>query len=222
MPQDMNVLRCCSCKMYQVHMIKQAKKWKCKVCNHKQILKQVFFRGSGKDCRICVQKLNLLKIQENQTNEYFDDDSNVNNYHCANFSNQSNTEKVENKWAKYLDTPEDTAGVSSFSCSERSNYQEVHEPTCLDTNSTIEEYSEIEYVNTNISCNYQSNFEQEHFHNEEEYDEQNDNTIEESETFDNKSNIDSHTQYNDENINEAKSAKNIFDDNEDFDDTINF
>lgn len=219
----MNVLHCCSCKMYQVHMIKQAKKWKCKVCNHKQILKQVFFRGSGKDCRVCVQKLNLLKTQEDQTNEYFHDDSSVNDNYCANFSNQTNSEKVENKWSKYLDTPEDIAFKNSnFSHSESNNYQEDHESTCLDNDSTTKEHSETEYVNTNISYNYQNDFEQEHFDYEEEYDEENANTIEESETFDNTSNIDNDTQYYDKNITETKPVKNIFDDNEDFDDSINF
>lgn len=223
MPQDMNVLRCCSCKMYQVHMIKQAKKWKCKVCNHKQILKQIFFRGSGKDCRMCVQKLNLLKAQENETNDHLYDDSNANDNYCTNFSNQSSSKKVENKWAKYLDTPEDiTFKTSNFLNSENNSYQKNHESTYLDNDSTINEYSETEYVNTNINCNYQNEFEQEHFDNEEEYDEQNDNMIEQNETFDNTNNIDNHNQNYNTNITEAKSTKNIFDDNEDFDVSINF
>ncbi|CAG2117468.1 unnamed protein product, partial [Medioppia subpectinata] len=33
-------------------------KWLCKVCNHKQSIKQFFGSGSAKDCRLVVQTLN--------------------------------------------------------------------------------------------------------------------------------------------------------------------
>ena len=38
--------------------------WKCKICHEKQTLKQVFFHGSAKDCRIHVQQNNMLRQQK--------------------------------------------------------------------------------------------------------------------------------------------------------------
>jgi len=40
--------------------VKKAKKWSCKVCGEKQSYLKVYGQGSGKDCRIHVQKLNAL------------------------------------------------------------------------------------------------------------------------------------------------------------------
>ncbi|XP_020282430.1 MRN complex-interacting protein isoform X4 [Pseudomyrmex gracilis] len=61
MPQELNVLCCYSCKMFQVHIVKKARKWQCKVCNAKQSIQQVYFQGSGQQCRLSVQKLNAAK-----------------------------------------------------------------------------------------------------------------------------------------------------------------
>lgn len=58
MSQEMNVLCCYSCKMFQVHIVKKANKWQCKMCNMKQTIQKVYYKGLGKDCRVCVQKLN--------------------------------------------------------------------------------------------------------------------------------------------------------------------
>ncbi len=48
MAQEFVVLNCCSCDRYQVQQSKKATKWLCKVCNHKQSVKQFFGRGSAK------------------------------------------------------------------------------------------------------------------------------------------------------------------------------
>eukprot|EP00794_Sanderia_malayensis_P018987 gene18987-20894_t len=36
-------------------------KWSCKICHEKQSVKQVFFKGSGKECRLWVQDMNMKK-----------------------------------------------------------------------------------------------------------------------------------------------------------------
>ena len=47
-------------------MKKSTNKWACKLCGEKQSVKQIFFKGSGKECRIQVQQLNLAKGMKNQ------------------------------------------------------------------------------------------------------------------------------------------------------------
>ncbi|CAL1276502.1 unnamed protein product [Larinioides sclopetarius] len=59
MPQEFQILRCCDCEKFQVHHVKKAKKWQCKVCGLKQSMKRAFFIGSSRDCRVNVQKLNF-------------------------------------------------------------------------------------------------------------------------------------------------------------------
>ena len=41
------------------------------MCQEKQTLKQVFFRGSGKDCRLQAQQRNMNKRTQNTQNEEF-------------------------------------------------------------------------------------------------------------------------------------------------------
>ena len=47
-------------------MKKSTNKWTCKLCGEKQSIKQIFFKGSGKECRMQVQQLNLAKGMKNQ------------------------------------------------------------------------------------------------------------------------------------------------------------
>ncbi|KAK2179940.1 hypothetical protein NP493_466g05009 [Ridgeia piscesae] len=61
MPQVFHVLRCYSCKTFQVHQVKKATRWSCKLCGGKQSVKNVYGEGSGADCRRHVQKLNMLR-----------------------------------------------------------------------------------------------------------------------------------------------------------------
>ncbi|XP_026540910.1 MRN complex-interacting protein [Notechis scutatus] len=61
MAQQFQVLRCCSCNIFQVQQVKKSKKWNCKICDEKQSILRVFGQGSGVDCRHHVQKLNLLQ-----------------------------------------------------------------------------------------------------------------------------------------------------------------
>ncbi len=46
--------------------MKKVNKWTCKLCGEKQSLKTVIFQGSGKECRLEVQKLNGLKASAEQ------------------------------------------------------------------------------------------------------------------------------------------------------------
>ena len=46
--------------------MKKAKNWQCKICGEKQSVMQEFGRGSGKDCRQHIQKLNI-KMRDKET-----------------------------------------------------------------------------------------------------------------------------------------------------------
>ncbi|XP_075983871.1 uncharacterized protein LOC142981683 [Anticarsia gemmatalis] len=61
MPQTFQVLRCYKCLVFQVHQTKKSIKWECKLCGEKQSIKRHYGIGTGKDCRIHVQKLNSLR-----------------------------------------------------------------------------------------------------------------------------------------------------------------
>nr|CAD7456434.1 unnamed protein product [Timema tahoe] len=50
----------------QVQIVKKSNKWECKMCGEKQSVKQVYGRGSGKDCRAHVQKLNELRLKKEE------------------------------------------------------------------------------------------------------------------------------------------------------------
>ncbi|KAL6267924.1 hypothetical protein P5V15_000992 [Pogonomyrmex californicus] len=102
MPQEMNVLCCYSCKMYQVHIVKKARKWKCKLCNAKQSVQQIYFQGSGQDCRLHVQHLNYLKAN-NTPLSFFPEQNDSSNTTITEESNIN--ESVENYWSKYLNLP---------------------------------------------------------------------------------------------------------------------
>ncbi len=62
MAQEFVVLNCCSCNRYQVQQSKKATKWLCKVCNHKQSVKQFFGRGSAKQVCLSIPSIHLSII----------------------------------------------------------------------------------------------------------------------------------------------------------------
>ncbi|KAH8234925.1 hypothetical protein KR032_005825 [Drosophila birchii] len=66
MSQQIRVLQCIQCKMYQVDLVKKANKWECKICRQKQDLLKEFFRGSGPECRAKVQEMNLERGQQEE------------------------------------------------------------------------------------------------------------------------------------------------------------
>uniref|UniRef100_A0A8C6Z6S0 MRN complex-interacting protein N-terminal domain-containing protein n=1 Tax=Nothoprocta perdicaria TaxID=30464 RepID=A0A8C6Z6S0_NOTPE len=55
------VLRCCGCRLFQVQQVRRSGKWSCAVCGQKQAVQKVYGDGSAVDCRLHVQKLNLLQ-----------------------------------------------------------------------------------------------------------------------------------------------------------------
>nr|CAD7437458.1 unnamed protein product [Timema bartmani] len=50
----------------EVQIVKKSNKWECKMCGEKQSVKQVYGRGSCKDCRAHVQKLNELRLKKEE------------------------------------------------------------------------------------------------------------------------------------------------------------
>ncbi|XP_067588698.1 MRN complex-interacting protein isoform X6 [Pseudorca crassidens] len=62
-PQQVRVLRCSCCRLFQAHQVKKSLKWTCKACGEKQSFLRAYGEGSGADCRHHVQKLNLLQGQ---------------------------------------------------------------------------------------------------------------------------------------------------------------
>ncbi|EZA60188.1 hypothetical protein DMN91_010812 [Ooceraea biroi] len=107
MPQEMNVLCCYSCKMFQVHIVKKARKWQCKLCNAKQSVQQIYLQGSGRDCRLYVQQLNSLKANDIASLIAERNNTSDNYSASASISHESNNDKAaESKWAKYLDSSE--------------------------------------------------------------------------------------------------------------------
>ncbi|KAK8378916.1 hypothetical protein O3P69_009567 [Scylla paramamosain] len=71
MAQEFNVVRCYSCSVFQSHQVRKDKKFVCKMCGEKQSVRKEYGRGSGKDCRVHVQKLNTLRrsLEEGQEAE---------------------------------------------------------------------------------------------------------------------------------------------------------
>ncbi|KAK7484392.1 hypothetical protein BaRGS_00024397 [Batillaria attramentaria] len=66
---EFHALQCFSCQTFQVHQEGKAKKWTCKMCGEKQSIIKVYGRGSGKDCRLHVQKLNQHRGQQKELQE---------------------------------------------------------------------------------------------------------------------------------------------------------
>ncbi|EFN65196.1 UPF0544 protein C5orf45-like protein [Camponotus floridanus] len=108
MPQEMNVLCCYSCKMYQVHIVKKARKWHCKLCNAKQSMQQIYFQGSGRDCRLHVQQLNAMKANNTFFTPTEEDDVEDTCDALTNIHQESDSDQAaENKWTKYSSETED-------------------------------------------------------------------------------------------------------------------
>ncbi|XP_059568893.1 MRN complex-interacting protein isoform X2 [Alligator mississippiensis] len=63
MAERFQVLRCCSCRTFQV---KRSRRWSCAVCGERQALLRDHGRGCAADCRRHVQKLNRLRGEAEQ------------------------------------------------------------------------------------------------------------------------------------------------------------
>ncbi|XP_037049892.1 MRN complex-interacting protein [Bradysia coprophila] len=108
MPQTIHVVQCYSCQMYQVDIVKKAPKWTCKLCGEKQSLKKVFCQGSGKECRLQVQRLNELKALTEQ-NHSSGDVSPLVDRRLSGELDPPEEIKTQTNWSEFVDEQEDDA-----------------------------------------------------------------------------------------------------------------
>ncbi|KAM6224193.1 MRN complex-interacting protein [Rhynchocyon petersi] len=108
--QVAQVLRCCSCHLFQVHQVKKSLKWTCKACGQKQSFLRAYGEGSGADCRHHVQKLNLLQGQasemlirplEEPANAT--EEESADHQQTESMSLQETLQPTESRWLKYLE-----------------------------------------------------------------------------------------------------------------------
>ncbi|CAG4924091.1 unnamed protein product [Colias eurytheme] len=127
MPQIFQVLRCYKCFIFQIHQTKKSNKWECKMCGEKQSIKRHYGIGTGKECRMHVQKLN--KMQAEKTNmpkieideEEEDEEEEVENK--LKMSNTLNNKINNSKWSNYI--------------SESKEKQETNEPMYLNDQEVV-------------------------------------------------------------------------------------
>ncbi|KAH8286422.1 hypothetical protein KR054_008861 [Drosophila jambulina] len=109
MSQQIRVLQCIQCKMYQVDLVKKANKWECKICRQKQDLLQEFFRGSGPECRAKVQQMNLERGQQEERveeNLFLSAERQLDQQDCSAEKQEKNPpKKTKSKWTNYVDEP---------------------------------------------------------------------------------------------------------------------
>lgn len=87
----------------KVDIAKKSNKWECKVCRVKQVVKREFFRGSGAECRLKVQQLNLehgQKQQQQNEQKILEAENEIEPP-----SLQTQGEKRPSKWAAFVDEP---------------------------------------------------------------------------------------------------------------------
>ncbi|XP_002030687.2 MRN complex-interacting protein [Drosophila sechellia] len=117
MSQQIRVVQCIQCKMYQVDFVKKANTWQCKICRKKQSLLKEFFRGSAAECRVKVQHLNLERgMQEESLNtglfrtakRQFEVEED-----CQEEEENTTPQKKTNKWENYVDNPIETTNISA-------------------------------------------------------------------------------------------------------------
>ncbi|XP_065361953.1 MRN complex-interacting protein [Calliphora vicina] len=102
MPQEIRVLHCFNCKIFQVDIVKKLSKWQCRVCNTKQTVRKEYFRGTGTECRIKVQELNMTKGQKhNETvGSYLNVLNTVNEINCSLENNIDHNDVTSNNIVK--------------------------------------------------------------------------------------------------------------------------
>ncbi|CAG4963312.1 unnamed protein product [Parnassius apollo] len=125
MPQLFQVLRCYKCLVFQIHQTKKSNKFQCKMCGEKQSIKRHYGLGSGKECRLHVQKLNAVRGQteeEKLATVYSEDDIEdcIENNEIFNSLEQQG----KSKWSSFIENNED-------------NSQDVNEPMFLDNKEVV-------------------------------------------------------------------------------------
>ncbi|XP_059048977.1 MRN complex-interacting protein [Achroia grisella] len=108
MPQYFQVLKCYKCFVFQVHQMKKSNKFECKLCGEKQSIKRHYGLGTGKECRVHVQKLNSIRGEINELKELhtenFDNDNEFENSTTVHDNDTDNDASIkrETKWAQYV------------------------------------------------------------------------------------------------------------------------
>ncbi|XP_026764459.2 probable serine/threonine-protein kinase clkA [Galleria mellonella] len=112
MPQHFQVLRCYRCLVFQVHQLKKSNKFECKLCGEKQSIKRHYGLGTGKECRLHVQKLNGIRGEIDELNKSYTENSsddnefgNVLNEVQNNNTLDNESIKRGNKWSEYIEEP---------------------------------------------------------------------------------------------------------------------
>lgn len=140
----------------------------------------------------------------------FDECNNINDNYTSTYPEQLKLKVIENKWAKYLDSTEEIeSNIFKASTSKNIKYNENDDKIHLNDN--IIKSSQSKSIKSDLSdeSDCTQNFVND---NEEDYD----NSI--SKEIDSSKNNDFYSK----NITEIKCKENIFDDNEDFDISIDF
>ncbi|KAF4085611.1 hypothetical protein AMELA_G00097160 [Ameiurus melas] len=112
MVQEFHVLRCFTCRTFQVQQVKKSKKWSCKLCGEKQSLIKEYGRGTGADCRRHVQKLNslrgeLLEVEtERAWTRWEEEECEVEVDPGDETQNLEQKTRVISRWSKYVDQGE--------------------------------------------------------------------------------------------------------------------
>ncbi|XP_072935824.1 uncharacterized protein [Epargyreus clarus] len=113
MPQVFQVLKCYKCLVFQIHQTKKSNKFECKMCGEKQSIKRHYGIGTGKDCRLHVQRLNSLRgeteetsTQGNSDDEFEDDKSDEET--TQNVKNISTNAMKRSRWSAFVDKEEVT------------------------------------------------------------------------------------------------------------------
>ncbi|XP_062135267.1 MRN complex-interacting protein [Drosophila sulfurigaster albostrigata] len=103
MSQQIRVLQCKECDLYQVDIVKKSNKWDCKVCRQKQVVLREFFRGTGAECRLKVQELNLEHGQKRHAQRQILDAQDVG------LDTEVLPAQRTSKWAAFVDKPTEQA-----------------------------------------------------------------------------------------------------------------
>ncbi|XP_048006332.1 MRN complex-interacting protein [Leguminivora glycinivorella] len=113
MPQTFQVLRCYKCEVFQVHPTKKANKWKCKLCNEKQSTKRFYGLGTGKECRLHVQKLNGIRGDIDARSYEYESDASSPSHITEGPESEPNeithcSVAKKSKWLDYVDNQENS------------------------------------------------------------------------------------------------------------------
>ncbi|XP_014679425.1 PREDICTED: UPF0544 protein C5orf45 homolog [Priapulus caudatus] len=104
MPQIFNVLKCCSCGMFQVQQKTKARKWSCKVCSVKQSVIKIYGQGTGPECREHVKTCNTVQGQKDEIAHQlllasdFDPQQTV-----LHFDQPTGSDEISSKWPQFIE-----------------------------------------------------------------------------------------------------------------------